>query len=41
MVCCQSKLTTDDAVGGSDKPLEVTRMSTSVVCVAIKLAAGV
>ena len=37
----QSKLTTDDAVGDSDEPLEVARMTTTVVCDATKLAAGV
>ena len=37
----QSRLTTDDAVGASDEPLEVARGMTTTVCDATKLAAGV
>ena len=37
----QSRLTTDDAVGASDEPLEVARVMTTTVCDATKLAAGV
>ena len=37
----QSRLTTDDAVGGADEPLGVARMTKTVECVATKLAAGV